>query len=107
MPPPSSPHFENPSHSREMTSKPVVGQKYEAAKPKDGNCKIFGYSLFAPEPAVSHRSIVDKANGQMNFMPNQAHMFEFDQKSEKVRGSKLADNPVAGNDQEKSVNTSQ
>ena len=80
---------------------------YETAKPKDGNCKIFGYSLIAQKPAISHISIVDKANCLMDFMPNQVHTFEFDQKSEKVRGSKLADNLVAGNDQEKSVNTSQ
>ncbi|PON97460.1 Auxin response factor [Trema orientale] len=107
MPPPSNPHFENPSHLRELTSKPLLGQKYEAVKPKDGNCKIFGYSLILPEPSVSHRSIVDKATGQMNLLPNQAHTFEFDHKSEQVRGSKLADNPVAGIDQEKSSHTNQ
>lgn len=107
MPPPSSPHLDNPAHSRELTSKSVLGQKYEAVKPKDGDCKLFGYSLISPEPAVSRRSIVDKASGQTDLIPNQSHTFEFDQKSEQARGSKLADNPVSGKDQERSLQTNQ
>uniref|UniRef100_A0A803NVL1 Auxin response factor n=1 Tax=Cannabis sativa TaxID=3483 RepID=A0A803NVL1_CANSA len=46
------------------------GNKFEVAKPKDGNCKIFGYSLIAPEPAVSHKSSVA------------------------TMGTKIADNPI-------------
>ncbi|KAM6583979.1 hypothetical protein CsatB_010981 [Cannabis sativa] len=84
MPPPSSPHFENTVHSRELTSKPISEQKFEVAKPKDGNCKIFGYSLIAPEPAVSHKSSVAK-----------------------TMGTKIADNPIVSSDPEKPMQTTQ
>ncbi|XP_024023134.1 auxin response factor 2B isoform X3 [Morus notabilis] len=107
MPPPSSPHLENLAHSKELISKPVLGQKNEAVKPKEGNCKLFGYSLIRAEPAVSHTSVVDKSTGQRNLVSSQAQKFEFAQKSEQAGGSKSADNPVPMNDQEKPLQTSQ
>lgn len=98
MPPPSSPRLENSAHSRDLLSQPASGQKNEAVKPKEGNCKLFGYSLIRP---------VEKSAGQTNHVSSQAHKFEFTHKSEQAGGSKSADNPGPVNEQEKRVQTSQ
>ncbi|KAL5564840.1 hypothetical protein UlMin_028004 [Ulmus minor] len=107
MPPPSVSHFENLAHSRELVAKPVSEQKPEAVKQKD-DCKIFGYSLITPEPAVSQRSTIDKSAGNMHHTLHQAHTFEFDNNSEQTRASKLVgDNPSMANEQEKPIQNCQ
>ncbi|KAM0982114.1 hypothetical protein ACFX13_015399 [Malus domestica] len=90
MPPPPSP-FANLANAREIMPRPqMLLDKHEAVKPKDGNYKLFGIPLITPDPALSHRNAMNESPRN-----NQAHTFESDLKSEKSRGSKSTDNPVA------------
>ncbi|PQQ18108.1 auxin response factor 2 [Prunus yedoensis var. nudiflora] len=74
----------------------------EAVKPKDGNYKLFGIPLIAPEAALSHRNAMIGSPHH-----NQVHTFESDQKSDKSRGSKSGENPVAVGEPDKLLQTSQ
>ncbi|XP_021814726.1 auxin response factor 2B [Prunus avium] len=101
MPPPPS-HFENPANAREAMPQHASLQKQEAVKPKDGNYKLFGIPLIAPEAALSHRNAMIGSPHH-----NQVHTFESDQKSDKSRGSKSVENPLAVNEPDKLLQTSQ
>ncbi|XP_027357469.1 auxin response factor 2A-like [Abrus precatorius] len=110
MPPPPTPltQYQSP-HSIELMSKPVSVKTYEAVKPKDGDCKLFGISLISspvvPEPSVSQRNVSDPA-GQMPLTSHQQRTSENDQKSDHSKGSKLADGLVV-DDHDKPLQTSQ
>ncbi|PQQ06282.1 auxin response factor 2 [Prunus yedoensis var. nudiflora] len=101
MPPPPS-HFENPANAREAMPQHASLQKQEAVKPKDGNYKLFGIPLIAPEAALSHRNAMIGSPHH-----NQVHTFESDQKSDKSRGSKSGENPLAVGEPDKLLQTSQ
>ncbi|KAK6920448.1 Auxin response factor domain [Dillenia turbinata] len=103
MPPPSQ--FESPQQ-REFMSKPLVAQRAETVKPKDGNCKLFGIPLFgspiASESTVSHKNAV---NGTMDHAlqdSRPSHAFECDKKSEQQKSLK-SDSVAASTELEKSV----
>ncbi|KAK4264568.1 hypothetical protein QN277_025727 [Acacia crassicarpa] len=107
MPPPSTTQHES-SRSRELMSKPLSTQISEPVKPKDGDYKLFGFSLISgsvtPEPSVSQRNVISESPGQMHVASYNSH--ESDHKSEQLRGSKPADvAPV--DDPEKSLQVSQ
>lgn len=106
MPPPSTTQYES-SRSRELMSKPASAQTSEPAKPKDGDYKLFGFSLISgsvvPEPSVSQRNVTGELPGHMH--PASCKPHEGDQKSDQPRGSKPADAVV--DDPEKSLQGSQ
>ncbi|KAK7318333.1 hypothetical protein RJT34_03032 [Clitoria ternatea] len=108
MPPPSSTQYESP-RSRELLSKPISAKPCEFAKPKDGDCKLFGISLLsspiAPEPSVSQRNDTSESVGHMHPTGLQQKTFENDEKSEHSRGSKPADGVI--DNHEKPLQTSQ
>ncbi|KAF7840235.1 Auxin response factor 2 [Senna tora] len=110
MPPPPTTRYESP-RSRELIPKPVSAQASEAVKPKDGDYKLFGFSLIsssiAPEPSVSQRNVTSESPGHMHPRSYQRHTFERDQKSEQSRGSKPAEVLIAMDDQEKPLQASQ
>lgn len=107
MPPPAQSHFDNFAHSRELMPKPILVQKQEAVKPKDGNCKLFGIPLIGnpviSEPAMSYRSMTNEPAGHLHLAPS---AFDSDQKSEQSKGAKSTDNPLAVSEQEKPCQTS-
>ncbi|KAL3512105.1 hypothetical protein ACH5RR_024822 [Cinchona calisaya] len=111
MPPPMTSYLQMPPNSRELVHKPVLVQQPEAVKPKEGNCRLFGIPLVSSseslEPASSHKNRMTESAGQV---PTGIHVlqspaFESDQRSEQPKGSKVVDNLVAGNEQEKHSQT--
>lgn len=108
MPPPPPTQHESP-RSRELMPKPVSAQTSEAVKPKDGDCKLFGFSLISgtTEPSVSQKNMTSESPGHRHLRSYQLHTFESDQRSEQPRGSKPSDVLVAVDDQEKPLQTSQ
>ncbi|XP_045823305.1 auxin response factor 2B [Trifolium pratense] len=110
MPPPPPTQYESP-RSRELPHKQVSANTSEAAKPKDGDCKLFGFSLLSsptmPEPSISQRNNTSEPVSHMQ-ISSQHHTFEDDPKSEHSKSSKpAADNPVVVDDQEKLLQISQ
>ncbi|KAF1867709.1 hypothetical protein Lal_00050142 [Lupinus albus] len=103
LPPPTT-QYESPC-SRELLLKSISANTSEVAKPKDGNCKLFGFSLLssptASDTSMSHRNVVNEPFGALH------HTFENDQKSEHSRVSKPADVVVVTDDHEKLLQTSQ
>ncbi|OMO52358.1 AUX/IAA protein [Corchorus olitorius] len=103
MPPPASPHFEQPAHSRELIPKTSL-QEHETGKSREGNCKLFGIPLFSnpvtSESAVSHSNALSKPVGHMQPASHQVCVFESDQKSEKP---KVAEDLSAFNEQDKAL----
>ncbi|XP_051147621.1 auxin response factor 2A-like [Andrographis paniculata] len=103
MPPPVSPYAQVTPQSREvLPSKPVFAQPQDAAKSKDGNCKLFGIPLrnnsASFEPALSNKTVAAAE-------PTcQLPIVESDDKSEQSKGSK-GNNPVAPREQEKLFNS--
>ncbi|XP_020205134.1 auxin response factor 2A [Cajanus cajan] len=95
MPPPPAPvtQYQSPC-SRELMSKPVSAKAYDATKPKDGDCKLFGISLISgpavSEPSVSQRNVSEPAD-QMHLTPHQQRTSENDQKSDHSKGSRPAE----------------
>ncbi|KAE9610174.1 hypothetical protein Lal_00006387 [Lupinus albus] len=93
--------------SREMLSKQISANTGEVVNPKEGNCKLFGFSLLnspvASGPSMLQRNVVNELVGPMNLPSHQHHTFENDQKSEHSRGSKPADGVVVADDHEKHV----
>ncbi|GAU25476.1 hypothetical protein TSUD_71300 [Trifolium subterraneum] len=111
MPPPPPTQYESP-RSRELPHKQASANTSEAAKPKDGDCKLFGFSLLSsptmPEASISQRNNNSEPVSHMQFSSQQHHTFENDQKLEHSKTSKsAADNPVVVDDQEKLLQTSQ
>uniref|UniRef100_A0A5B6YQ85 Auxin response factor n=1 Tax=Davidia involucrata TaxID=16924 RepID=A0A5B6YQ85_DAVIN len=112
MPPPLPSYLQMPAQSRELMPKPVLVEKQEAVKPKDGNCKLFGIPLNSNpatmQPVLSHRNTTEPA-GHMHFAPpsHQSCAFESDQRSQQSKGLTVADNLVASNEQEKPLQTCQ
>ncbi|XP_061372331.1 auxin response factor 2B-like [Gastrolobium bilobum] len=106
MPPPPPTQYESP-HSRELLPKPISAKTCEVAKPKDGDCKIFGISLLSCPiaPEISHRNVASEPVGHMHRTSHQHRTFENDQKSEHSRGSKPVDGLVAVDDHEKLLQT--
>ncbi|KAJ1411886.1 UVR domain [Sesbania bispinosa] len=102
MPPPPPNQYESP-HSRELLPKQISARTCEVAKPKDGDCKLFGISLLsspiAPGPSMSQRNVATEPVSHMN-LTSQHQTFENDHKS-------LADGPVVVDDHEKLLPTSQ
>ncbi|GKV36331.1 hypothetical protein SLEP1_g44473 [Rubroshorea leprosula] len=96
MPPPPRSHFENPAQSRDLMSKTILAAEQGSAKPKEGNCKLFGIPLICnpveTEPAVSNRNVL---NEPVHAATYQVHLFESDQKSDQSKGSKLSDDQAA------------
>lgn len=105
MPPPST-QYES-SRSRELMSKPVSAHTSEPVKPKDGDYKLFGFSLISssvtPEPSVSQKNVTSESPGHMHAASYKPQ--ESDRKSE-LRSSKPAD-VAAVDDPEKSLQPSQ
>ncbi|GAV60181.1 AUX_IAA domain-containing protein/B3 domain-containing protein/Auxin_resp domain-containing protein [Cephalotus follicularis] len=105
MPPPALSHFDNLAHSRDLLSKPMLVQDHEAGKSKDGNCKLFGIPLICnpitPEPEISQRNTVMEPVSHMHLPSHLRRAFDFDQKSEQSKGSKVPDASAAVNEQEK------
>ncbi|XP_020233544.1 auxin response factor 2B [Cajanus cajan] len=108
MPPPPT-QYESP-RSRELLPKPIAGKPCEVSKPKDSNCKLFGFSLLsspmAPEPSVSQRNVASEPVGHMQTTSHQQRTIENDPKSEHSRGSKPADDLLI-DDHEKLLQSSQ
>lgn len=109
MPPPPPAQYESP-HSREMSQKQMSAKTSEAAKPKDSDCKLFGFSLLSsptmPEPSISQRNVTNETSSHMQ-ISSQHHTFEIDQKSEHSKSSKPADKLVIVDEHEKQLQTSQ
>ena len=107
MPPPPQSHFENFAHSRGLMPKPILVQKQETVKPKDGNCKLFGIPLIGnhvtSEPEMSYRTMTNEPAGHLHLGSN---AFDSDPKSEQSKGAKSTDNALAVNEQEKQCRTS-
>ncbi|XP_057970275.1 auxin response factor 2B [Malania oleifera] len=106
-PPSSVSHLENPAHSGE----PMLVQKNEPLKSKDGNCKLFGIPLISnrvpPEPTMSHRNMTNELASHMHLASHQSHSHESEQKSEQSKGLKPLDNPITVSDQDKSLQACQ
>ncbi|OIW18263.1 hypothetical protein TanjilG_20318 [Lupinus angustifolius] len=109
LPPPTT-QYENP-YSRELLLKSISPNTSEVAKPKDGNYKLFGFSLLSSPTksgtSMSHRNVVNEPLGALHLPSHLYRTFENDQKSEHSRGSKPADVVVVADDQEKLLQTSQ
>ncbi|XWS51491.1 hypothetical protein CRYUN_Cryun12cG0181000 [Craigia yunnanensis] len=105
MPPPTSPHYENPVHYRDSMPKTSLAQGHENGKSREGNCKLFGIPLIsnsiASEPSVSHINALNKPGGHMQATSHQVRAFESDQKSEKSKVSHLAEDLSSFNEQDK------
>lgn len=109
MPPPMTTYLQMPPppSSGEMIHNPVLVQQHNAVKTKEGSCKLFGIPLISNsrplEPALSHKNGTIESAGQvplgMHTHPSSA--FESDQRSEQLKGSKVVDNVVARNEQER------
>ncbi|CAL0306724.1 unnamed protein product [Lupinus luteus] len=100
--------FEHPRRNLMMLPPPNTS---EVVRAKDGNCKLFGFSLLS-SPASSGTSMSDRnvANEPLGalHLPSQLHTtFENDQNSEDLRGSKPEDVVVVADDHEKLLQTSQ
>jgi hypothetical protein len=111
MPPPPPTQYESP-HSRELPHRQVSSSSSEAAKPKDGDPKLFGFSLLSsptmPETSMSQRSNTSEQVSHMQISSQQHNTFENDHKSEHSKTSKpAADNPFVVDDQEKQLQTCQ
>ncbi|WOH10021.1 hypothetical protein DCAR_0729482 [Daucus carota subsp. sativus] len=108
MPPPHSYYHSMPVHSREaMPRSSPTGQ--EANKPKDRNCKLFGIPLVSStvttETVAAQRNTMIEAAGDMHLglQPHRSPIFESDKWSEHLKGSKVAINSIAHDEQEKSL----
>ncbi|XP_019463463.1 PREDICTED: auxin response factor 2-like isoform X2 [Lupinus angustifolius] len=103
LPPPTT-QYVSP-HSREMSSKQISANTGEVVKPKEGNCKLFGFSLpsspIVSGPSMSQRNVVNELVGPMHLPSHQNHTSENDQKSEHSRGSKPTDGEFVADDYEK------
>ncbi|CAL0325260.1 unnamed protein product [Lupinus luteus] len=103
LPPPTT-QYVNPS-SREMLPKQMSTSTGEVVKPKEGNYKLFGFSLLsspiASGPSMSQRNVVNELVGPMHLPSHQHHTFENGQKSEHSRASKPVDGVVVADDYEK------
>lgn len=110
MPPPPPTQYQSP-HSRELSQNQTSAKTCEVAKIKDGDCKLFGFSLLTssavPEPSTSERNVASEPVSQIHLTSHQHQTFENDQKSEHSKGSKPADDLVVVNDHEKLLQTSQ
>ncbi|KAG5031873.1 hypothetical protein JHK85_015855 [Glycine max] len=110
MPPPPAPQtqYQSPC-SRELMSKHVSAKTCEAVKPKDGDCKLFGFSLISgpivPEPSLSQRNVSEPA-GQMHLTAHQQRTSENDEKSDHSKGSRPVDDLVV-DDHDRPLQTSQ
>nr|AKH61013.1 auxin response factor 2-like protein [Lupinus luteus] len=108
LPPPTA-QYESPC-SRELFPKQTAANICEVTKPKDGNCKLFGFSLLSSPTAsgtsMSHRNVVNEPLRALHLPSHLHHTFENDQKSEHSRGSKPADVVVVADNQEKLLQTS-
>lgn len=111
MPPPPPTQYESP-HSREVSKKQMSAKTSEASKPKDSDCKLFGFSLLSSptmaEPSISQRNVASETASHMQ-ISSQHHTFENDQnqKSEQSKSSKPADKQLTTDDHEKQLQTSQ
>ncbi|XP_022730418.1 auxin response factor 2A-like isoform X2 [Durio zibethinus] len=105
MPPPTSSHYENLVHSRDLMPKTSLVQEHENGKSREGNCKLFGIPLIsnsvASEPAVSNINALNKRVGRPQAPSHQVHTFESDRRSEKSKVSHLAEDLSACNEQDK------
>lgn len=103
IPPLPPTHYENPG--RELTPKPILVEDQETGRSKDGNCKLFGISLFSnpvtPDAAASQKSTMNGTVG------NQFCAFESDPKSEQSKSSKLPDDNLTSNEKDKPVQSCQ
>lgn len=110
MPPPPPTQYESP-RSRELPHKQISATTSESAKHKDGECKLFGFSLLSSptmqEPSLSQRNSTSETVSPMQISSQRHHTFENDQKSEHSKCSKGPENPVAVDDQENLLQTPQ
>ncbi|XP_016476812.2 auxin response factor 2A [Nicotiana tabacum] len=111
MPQSVSPYFQLSSHSRDLMHKPTVVQKPEAVKPKEGNCKLFGIPLTSnvcTDPVMTRKSSLMDSASNMNIGINshQSPATDSDQRSEQSKGSKVLDDGITANDQDKQFHTS-
>ncbi|XP_022739082.1 auxin response factor 2A-like [Durio zibethinus] len=108
---PTSSHYENPVHSRDLLPKTSLVQEHENGKSREGNYKLFGIPLFsnsvASEPPVSHINALAKPVGHMQAASHNVCAFESDPKSEKSKVSQLADDLSSFNEKEKVIQLGQ
>ncbi|OVA17378.1 AUX/IAA protein [Macleaya cordata] len=105
-------HQEDLPHPKGITPKPPLSEQFEAVKAKgDGDCKLFGISLFsnpvASEPTKSHTNKMYEPGGQIHPPLHHSQALEPDQQSEQTKGSKSVDAVAAGNEHEKLSRTCQ
>ncbi|XP_015955707.1 auxin response factor 2B [Arachis duranensis] len=93
MPPPPLAQYESP-RSKELLRKPKSAKTSDVARPKDGDCKLFGISLLssppAPETPTSQRNVASETVSH-TYPTHQHRTFENEQKSENSMGSKATD----------------
>ncbi|CAA3025760.1 auxin response factor 2-like [Olea europaea subsp. europaea] len=100
MPPPNSPYLQiTPGQSRELQPNSVFAQR-DTTKPKEGNCKLFGVPLISgsvpTEQELLHTNAMietSRVHGVMH--SHQSPALASDQRSDQSKGLKMADNPVA------------
>ncbi|KAL8464399.1 hypothetical protein ACS0TY_034069 [Phlomoides rotata] len=93
MPPPLSPYLQmSTAQSRELMPKSVFMQPHAAVKPKEGNCKLFGIPLISKSASL-------EASGPMQ--PGIHSLQSPATESDQQKGSKMVDNPLATDEQEK------
>lgn len=109
MPPPFPTQYQSPC-SRELMSKPMTVKDFEALKPKDGDCKLFGISLInsptAPDPSVSQKNVTIEPAGSVHPTSHQ-QTSENDHKPDNSKTLKPVDGLVVIDDHEKPSQTSQ
>nr|XP_016466716.1 PREDICTED: auxin response factor 2-like isoform X1 [Nicotiana tabacum] len=111
MPQSVLPYTQMSTHSGEMMPKPMASLQPEAVKPKEGNCKLFGIPLRSDSASIvpvklRNNSPIDSASNMHFGVHHQFPATESDLRSEQSKGSKVLDDGITVNDQEKQFQTS-
>ncbi|KAK9036373.1 hypothetical protein V6N11_078377 [Hibiscus sabdariffa] len=103
MPPPTSSHYENSVHARDLMPKTSLVQENKNEKFREGNCKLFGIPLISNPSAsvVSHVNVSNKPVGHVQAALHQVHAFESDQKSKKSKVLQLSEDQSGFNEQDR------
>ncbi|KAL2462326.1 Auxin response factor 2 [Abeliophyllum distichum] len=100
MPPPNSPYLQMPpGQSRELQQNSVFSQ-HDTIKPKEGNCKLFGFPLVsgsvpAEQELVHTNAMIETGCVHSGIPSHQSPALASDQRTDQSKGSKIADNSVA------------
>nr|GMD78519.1 auxin response factor 2-like [Ipomoea batatas] len=100
------PYLQMPAHARERMLNPMLMQQHEAMKPKEGNCKLFGIPLISNSPTtdteILHKNTtIESGHLHIGIQSHHSHVVESDQRLEQSNGSKVVDDGVTGNEEEK------